>query len=73
VVGRARDGDIGAILGFGFPPFLGGPLRYIDDCGAPALVAELERYAAAAGPRFAPAESLVELARAGGRFHEARR
>jgi 3-hydroxyacyl-CoA dehydrogenase/enoyl-CoA hydratase/3-hydroxybutyryl-CoA epimerase len=73
VVGRARDGDIGAILGFGFPPFLGGPLRYVDDCGASALVAELERYAAAAGPRFAPAESLVELARAGGRFHEARR
>lgn len=58
VVASARDGDVGAVFGFGFPPFLGGPLRHIDDLGAGAVAAELERLAAAYGPRFAPAEAL---------------
>jgi 3-hydroxyacyl-CoA dehydrogenase/enoyl-CoA hydratase/3-hydroxybutyryl-CoA epimerase len=58
VVASARDGDVGAVFGFGFPPFLGGPLRHIDDLGAGAVAAELERLAAALGPRFAPAEAL---------------
>ncbi len=63
------DGDIGAVMGFGFPPFLGGPLRYIDDRGATGIVAELEQYADRLGPRFAPADVLVEMARTGGTFY----
>ncbi|MGE3578609.1 MAG: 3-hydroxyacyl-CoA dehydrogenase NAD-binding domain-containing protein [Vicinamibacterales bacterium] len=71
VVRSARDGDVAAVLGFGFPPFLGGPLRYMDDLGAEAVVRELEDLARQSGPRFQPAEVLVEMARTGGRFHGA--
>ena len=56
-------------MGFGFPPFLGGPLRHIDDRGATGIVAELEQYADRLGPRFAPADVLVEMARTGGTFY----
>ena len=57
------DGDIGAVMGFGFPPFLGGPLRHVDDLGATAVVARLEDLAGRLGSRFAPADVLVEMAR----------
>ena len=70
-VGRQpRDGDIGAIFGFGFPPFRGGPLRYIDDLGPEKLLTDLERFASRHGDRFAPAERLVEMARTGQRFYK---
>ena len=63
VVRSPRDGDIGAIFGFGFPPFRGGPLRYLDDLGAENVVTGLERLAERAGPRFAPSDTLRDLAR----------
>ncbi|MCV5778833.1 fatty acid oxidation complex subunit alpha FadJ, partial [Escherichia coli] len=44
VVASARDGDIGAIFGIGFPPFLGGPFRYMDTLGIDHLVGRLEDY-----------------------------
>ena len=69
IVGSPRDGDIGAIFGFGFPAFLGGPLRYIDDRGAAATVTELERYAAVVGERFTPADVLLDMARRGATFY----
>ena len=70
VVRKPRDGDIGAIFGFGFPPFRGGPLRYIDDLGPEKLLTDLERLASRHGDRFAPAEHLVEMARTGQRFYK---
>lgn len=70
VVRKPRDGDIGAIFGFGFPPFRGGPLRYIDDLGPEKLLTDLERFASRHGDRFAPAERLVEMARTGQRFYK---
>ncbi|MGH7608299.1 MAG: 3-hydroxyacyl-CoA dehydrogenase family protein, partial [Gemmatimonadales bacterium] len=69
VVRTPRDGDIGAIFGFGFPPFRGGPLRYADDLGAARLVTDLERLAERLGPRFAPCDMLQEQARNGTTFY----
>lgn len=64
-----RDGDIGAIMGLGFPPFRGGPFRYIDSLGAKATVERLESLTARLGGRLAPAEILVEMAKAGRTFY----
>src|SRR5438552_3632278 len=69
VVRTPRDGDIGAIFGFGFPPFRGGPLRHADDLGAARIVGELERLAERYGPRFAPSEALRDQAAQGGKFY----
>jgi 3-hydroxyacyl-CoA dehydrogenase/enoyl-CoA hydratase/3-hydroxybutyryl-CoA epimerase len=69
VVRQPRDGDIGAIYGFGFPPFRGGPLRYLDDLGADRVFADLQRLADRLGSRFAPCEVIVEQARARTRFY----
>lgn len=64
-----RDGDIGAVYGFGFPPFLGGPFRYMDSLGPDQVVVRLEALARQQGQRFAPAPALVETARGKRRFH----
>jgi 3-hydroxyacyl-CoA dehydrogenase / enoyl-CoA hydratase / 3-hydroxybutyryl-CoA epimerase len=69
VVRSARDGDIGAIFGIGFPPFRGGPLRFIDDVGVGQVVDTLRRLQTEHGARFAPAPVLLEMARKGERFH----
>jgi len=69
VVRSPRDGDIGAIFGFGFPPFRGGPLRYADDLGAERVVSDLERLAERYGVRFAPSEVLQEHARRGTKLY----
>lgn len=70
VVRSARDGDLGAIYGIGYPPFRGGPLRYLDTLGAKQAVGTLEALAQSYGSRFAPAPPLVELARSGGRYYQ---
>lgn len=62
VIRSARDGDIGAVFGIGFPPFLGGPFRYMDTFGAGEVVAILQRLAAQYGPRFTPCENLLRMA-----------
>ena len=62
VLRSARDGDIGAMFGLGFPPFRGGPFRFADNYGIYALVAELQRHQQLYGKRFAPAPVLVDMA-----------
>ncbi len=42
VIFSARDGDIGAIFGIGFPPFLGGPFQYMDTLGIENVVNKLK-------------------------------
>ena len=62
VLRNPRDGNIGAIFGLGFPPFLGGPLRYVDQRGAATVLAEMKRLQEQFGERFEPAPALVEAA-----------
>lgn len=69
IIASARDGDIGAIFGIGFPPFIGGPFRYIDALGATTLVADLRRYEAQFGSRFAPSALLLQMAEQGKTFY----
>lgn len=45
VIRNARDGDIGAIFGIGFPPFLGGPFRYMDQVGLQQIVGQMQTLA----------------------------
>jgi len=71
ILRSARDGDIGAVFGIGFPPFRGGPFRYVDAAGADDVVRRLEVLHGRFTPRFAPAALLVEMARARRRFYPA--
>jgi 3-hydroxyacyl-CoA dehydrogenase/enoyl-CoA hydratase/3-hydroxybutyryl-CoA epimerase len=64
-----RDGDIGAVFGLGFPPFRGGPFRYVDAVGVKEIVRRLETLEKAHGVRFRPAPILVEHANAGRPFY----
>jgi 3-hydroxyacyl-CoA dehydrogenase/enoyl-CoA hydratase/3-hydroxybutyryl-CoA epimerase len=77
VVTDPRDADVGAILGWGFAPWTGGPLSLIDTVGAKAFVETCDRLAEAYGPRFAPPQLLREMAGTGesfyGRFEAAQR
>ena len=69
ILRSARDGDIGALFGLGFPPFRGGPFRYVDATGADKVVRKLEGYRDRLGARFTPAPVLVEMAKSHGKFH----
>jgi 3-hydroxyacyl-CoA dehydrogenase / enoyl-CoA hydratase / 3-hydroxybutyryl-CoA epimerase len=68
----ARDGDVGAIFGLGFPPFRGGPFQYVDALGAAEVVQRLEKYRSMFGLRFTPAPVLTEMATNGGSFYGSR-
>jgi 3-hydroxyacyl-CoA dehydrogenase/enoyl-CoA hydratase/3-hydroxybutyryl-CoA epimerase len=69
VLRSPRDGDVGAIFGLGFPPFLGGPFRYLDRVGAAGAAGSLERLHQTHGERFVPAAMLTDMAREGRSFH----
>ena len=64
-----RDGDVGAVCGIGFPPFRGGPFRYVDVLGAPEILRRTRSLEQRFGARFEPASLLVEMARKGKRFY----
>lgn len=65
VLRSARDGDAAAIFGLGFPPGMGGPLRYVDDRGPAVVLDRLRALVSEHGSRFAPAPLLVELVESG--------
>jgi 3-hydroxyacyl-CoA dehydrogenase / enoyl-CoA hydratase / 3-hydroxybutyryl-CoA epimerase len=69
IVSCPMDGDIGAVFGLGFPPFRGGPFRYVDACGPQNIVNTFNRLADQHGGRFKPAQILVDLAQSGGKFY----
>lgn len=70
IIRNARDGDIGAIFGIGFPPFLGGPFRYIDTIGADTIVKRMNEWQSSLGERFAPCEKLVAMAENNQTFYD---
>jgi 3-hydroxyacyl-CoA dehydrogenase/enoyl-CoA hydratase/3-hydroxybutyryl-CoA epimerase len=65
-----RDGDVGAIFGLGFPPFRGGPFRYVDTLGAAEVLRRVRGYEMRFGRRWTPAPALVDMARTGNRFYK---
>ncbi len=69
ILRNARDGDIGAIFGLGFPPFLGGPFRHADALGLETLVNKLNALEGEYGIRFKPAPILETMAKEGKTFY----
>ncbi|WCE28940.1 fatty acid oxidation complex subunit alpha FadJ [Vibrio sp. SCSIO 43137] len=70
IIRSPRDGDIGAIFGIGFPPFLGGPFKYMDQIGIKALVELMQEYAQKHGDRFAPCDGLLTRYEKGDSFYK---
>ena len=70
VLTDVREADVGAILGFGFAPFTGGPLSYIDTVGAGRILERCRLYASRIGPRYAAPKNIVSMARKGDGFYE---
>ncbi len=62
VITDVREADVGSILGFGFAPFSGGTLSYIDMMGAKRFVDLCKRLEKKHGPRFKPGKLLTEMA-----------
>jgi 3-hydroxyacyl-CoA dehydrogenase/enoyl-CoA hydratase/3-hydroxybutyryl-CoA epimerase len=71
VLRSARDGDIGAVFGIGYPPFRGGPFRWLDAQGIASVVEQLRVLDARFPGRFTPAPLLVSMAAEGRRFYPA--
>jgi 3-hydroxyacyl-CoA dehydrogenase/enoyl-CoA hydratase/3-hydroxybutyryl-CoA epimerase len=69
VVTDPREADVGSIIGFGFAPFTGGTLSYIDGMGAANFVALCEKLQQKCGERFAPPQILVDMASAPETFY----
>ncbi|KNC86062.1 hypothetical protein SARC_01785 [Sphaeroforma arctica JP610] len=63
------DGDIGAVFGIGFPPFLGGPFRFVDAMGADKFVDMMNGFSDKYGEQFKPAQILVDYAKNGKKFY----
>ncbi len=69
VIRNARDGDIAAVFGIGFPPFLGGPFRYMDQRGIADIVKALRSLMQQHGERFAPCDALMAMSEAQTNFY----
>jgi 3-hydroxyacyl-CoA dehydrogenase/enoyl-CoA hydratase/3-hydroxybutyryl-CoA epimerase len=69
VLAQAKEGDVGSVLGWGFPTWTGGTLSLIETTGLAAFVTECDRMAASYGPRFAVSQWLRERAANGASFY----
>ena len=63
ILNSPLDGDIGAVFGLGFPPFRGGPFRFLDSFGAKNLLDKINRFREVYGEHFEPAPLLVDYAK----------
>lgn len=62
-------GDIASVFGIGFPPFYGGPFRYLDRTGVQQFVDRMYRYRDQKGAHFEPAQILKDYAAQNKKFH----
>ncbi|XP_053693292.1 trifunctional enzyme subunit alpha, mitochondrial [Sabethes cyaneus] len=70
ILDNPLEGDVGAVFGLGFPPFTGGPFRWVDQYGADKLVSKMRSYADLYGAPFQPAQTLLDMAKDSSRkFH----
>jgi 3-hydroxyacyl-CoA dehydrogenase/enoyl-CoA hydratase/3-hydroxybutyryl-CoA epimerase len=69
VVTDMREADVGSILGFGYAPFTGGTISYIDGMGTKAFVELCKGLAKRYGSRFKPGRLLRDLATTGETFY----
>jgi 3-hydroxyacyl-CoA dehydrogenase/enoyl-CoA hydratase/3-hydroxybutyryl-CoA epimerase len=69
IITKPADGDIGSVLGWGFAPFTGGALSFIDGIGLKEFVAECDNLAKKYGKRFMPTKGLKEMAEMGKCFY----
>jgi 3-hydroxyacyl-CoA dehydrogenase/enoyl-CoA hydratase/3-hydroxybutyryl-CoA epimerase len=70
VLTDVREADVGSILGFGFAPFSGGTLSWIDMMGTKRFVEVCRKLEKKYGPRFAPNKQLIELAEHGESYYQ---
>jgi 3-hydroxyacyl-CoA dehydrogenase/enoyl-CoA hydratase/3-hydroxybutyryl-CoA epimerase len=70
VVTDVREADVGSILGFGFAPYSGGTLSYIDMMGTTRFVALAKKLEAKFGKRFAPSKLLLDMAERDDAFYK---
>lgn len=63
------DGDVGAVLGVGYPAYTGGPFCFMDAIGIPAFVAQADRLADLFGEHLRPPQLLRDMADAGQTFY----
>jgi 3-hydroxyacyl-CoA dehydrogenase / enoyl-CoA hydratase / 3-hydroxybutyryl-CoA epimerase len=69
VLTDVREADVGSILGFGYAPFSGGTLSYIDMMGTKKFVALCQGLEKKFGARFAPNKLLLDMAAKGESFY----
>jgi 3-hydroxyacyl-CoA dehydrogenase/enoyl-CoA hydratase/3-hydroxybutyryl-CoA epimerase len=69
VLTHVEDADVGSIFGWGFPPYTGGTLSYIDTIGIREFVSECDRMTDAYGDRFKVSAWLRERAESGQNFY----
>lgn len=73
IVTKPADADIGSILGWGFAPYTGGVLSFIDTIGVKQFVEDCNKLSKKYGKRFKPTAKLKEMADKGQSFYQTKK